>query len=189
MLNRNINSIIYQSYIKLGELTYDIAKKSEEGFSGTKALNALWQKAINIDNLLFTIVENAEVVDNEVYRIVGVSDSDVNKMLACLESISGIKDYPIAPFLVSRDVTKLSIAGEGTSGSPGTNGVSSYMAVVFAADAIGTDISTSPSPFRPYIAFKTSTAPIPITPSTFTGLWVRYIGADGTQGPPGEDGD
>jgi hypothetical protein len=188
MLNRNINSIIYQSYIKLGELTYDIAKRSEEGFTGTKALDALWKRAINIDNLLFSIVENAEVVDNEIYRIVGVPDSDINKMLACLESLSGIKDYPVAPFLISRHVTKLSIAGEGTSGAPGSNGVSCYNAVVFATDALGTGMSTTPSQLRPYIAFKTSTNPIPINPATFAGLWVRYIGTDGIQGLPGVDG-
>ena len=188
MLNRNINSIIYQSYIKLGELTYEIAIKSEEGFTGTKALNALWQRAIHIDNLIFTIVENAEVVDNEVYRIVGVPDADVNKMLACLESLSGIKDYPVAPWGIGRNVTKLSVAGEGTSGAPGSNGVSSYNAVVFATDAIGTGMSTTPSQLRPYIAFKTSPNPIPINPATFTGLWVRYIGVDGLPGPPGDDG-
>ena len=185
MLDRNINSIIYQSYIRLGQLTYDIAKKSEEGFTGTKALNALWQRAINIDNLLFTIVENAVVVDNEVDEIVGVSDSDVNKMLACLVSLSGIKDYPVNPWGISRSITKLSVAGEGTSGAPGSNGVSSYNAVVFATDAIGTGMSTTPSQLRPYIAFKTSTNPIPINPATFAGLWVKYIG---DQGLPGEDG-
>jgi hypothetical protein len=188
MLNRNINSIIYQSYIKLGELTYEITLKSKEGFTGTKALNALWLRAIDIDNLLFTIVENAEVVDNEVYRIVGVPDADVNKMLACLESLSGIKNYPVAPFLVSRNVTKLSIAGEGSSGTPGVNGVSSYTAVVFAVDAIGTGMSTTPSPSRPYIAFKTSTQPIAIVPATFAGLWVKYIGDPGIPGNDGVDG-
>ena len=188
MLDRNINSIIYQSYIKLGELTYEIAIKSEEGFTGTKSLNALWARAIHIDNLLFTIVENAEVKDNEVYRVVGVPDSDVNKMLSCLSSLSGIKDYPVAPWGISRSITKLSVAGEGTSGAPGSNGVSCYNAVVFATDAIGTGMSTTPSPSRPYIAFKTSPNPIPITPATFAGLWVRYIGTDGVEGPPGEDG-
>jgi hypothetical protein len=188
MLNRNINSIIYQSYIKLGDLSYEIARKTEEGFAGNKALNCLWERLVKIDNLLYTIVENAEVVDNSVYRIVNVSDADINKLLSCLVQVVEITDYPIAGFLISRNVTKLSIAGQGTTGSPGSNGVSSYNAVVFAADSSGTDFSTTPSLTRPYVAFKTSNSIIPLTPSTFTGLWVKYIGDTGIAGVDGNDG-
>jgi hypothetical protein len=100
MLNRNINSIIYQSYIKLGDLSYEIARKTEEGFAGNKALNCLWERLVKIDNLLYTIVENAEVVDNSVYRIVNVSDADINKLLSCLVQVVEITDYPIAGFLI-----------------------------------------------------------------------------------------
>jgi hypothetical protein len=188
MLNRNINSIIYQSYQKLGELGYKIARNSSEGLMGTKHLNALYDRAIQIDNLLYTIVENAEVQGNSIYRVIGVSDSDINKLLSCLEQLSGIHDYPVAPFAISKNITKLSIAGVGTQGAPGQNGVSSYNAVVFAEDDQGLGLSTTPHPTRPYIAFKTSTALIPITPATFTGLWVRYIGTAGPDGEDGEDG-
>lgn len=189
MLDRNINSIIYQSYIKLGDLSYEIALKSQEGFTSTKALDALWQKLIQIDNLLYTITENAEVVNNQIYRIVGVDDVDINKMLACLVKLSCITNYPAAPFLIGPDVTKLSVSAEGSTGSPGSNGVSAYMAIAFADDAIGTNMSSSPSPTRKYVAFKSSTALIPFTTATFAGLWVKYIAEDGQQGVPGQDGE
>lgn len=189
MRNRNENSIISQSYIKLGEVGYTISNNSREGLDGEKSQDKLWDQLININRYLKLISDVIEIKDNKVYRTVGISDIDYNKILSCLESYAEINDYPVdSAFPFKTCSTSIIGAGNGIQGPPGTNGVSAYNAVVFASDSFGTDFSSTPSPIRKYIAFKTSNTPIPIIHTSFSGLWVKYIGEDGAVGLPGTDG-
>lgn len=189
MLDRNINSIIYQSYIKLGELGLEISKNSEKGLEGTAFQTKLWNQAIMLDTYLDQILDHIEIKNNSVYRIIGITDLEMNNLLSCLKGVANINDFPIASFIPTKDITNISVGGgSGSQGTPGINGVSSYIAIVFASDNIGTGLSTTPNPSLPFIAFKTSTAPIPITPSSFTGLWVDFIGDNGTPGTNGSNG-
>lgn len=186
MLTRNINSIIYQSYIKLGEISSEITEKINDGIGG-RELDKLWTRAILIDQYLDVIANHIVVKNNSVYQILGITENEMNKLLSCLVEVSKITNFPVAPFLIVKDITTIS-SGSGAQGPPGNNGVSAYAAIAFAADTSGTDFSTSPSPTRPYVAFKSSNAPIALTPLTFAGLWVKYIGDNGNNGSNGEDG-
>src|SRR5688500_8697498 len=124
MLNRNINSIIYQSYIKLGDLAYDIAIRSQEGWTSTTKQNKDWLQLINLDNLLYTVEESVVVKDSQVYSVLGASESQLNRMLDCIEQISDIHDYPVHPWALGRNGCGLGIqVGSGAQGPPGTNGV------------------------------------------------------------------
>jgi len=187
MLNRNKESIISQSYAKLGELSYEIAKDSREGLDGNKAQDCKWLQLLKIDLYLDTILDFVEVQGNSIYRVIGISDDDFNKLLTCLEDVAGIHDYPIASFLVSRSVSQI-LGGIAPQGAPGTNGVSSYSAIAFASDASGTDFSTNPSPTRKYVAFVSSNANIPLVPSSFAGRFTKYIADDPIPGIPGIPG-
>lgn len=71
----------------------------------------------------------------------------------------------------------------GTPGTAGADGQSAYIYVRYAADAIGTDFSDTPSIGRKFIAVKNSTTAIasPIA-ADFTGLWAKYLGDDGAPG-------
>lgn len=189
MLDRNINSIIYQSYIKLGDIAYTLSENAKIGEEGTTAQNKLWNKAITLSETLDTIAEHIEVQNNVVYRLIGMTDAEMNKLLACLKEVSGIYDFPVAPFIPVANLSEIFISGGGSgSGQPGLNGASSYTAIVFATDNIGTGLSTVPDVSRRFIAFKTSTAPIPLVSSSFTGLWVEYFGQNGANGINGTNG-
>lgn len=177
MLNRNVDSIIYQSYIRLGTLTYKIATESEAGTISTKEENILWQQALLIFSVLDVIEDSIVVQNNSVYQLRGITIQEMNKLLSLLVAGAGIFDFPVAPFIPIKSVTSI-IAG-GPPGAPGAQGTSAYSAIVFASDSLGTGLSTVPSPSLPYVAFKTSSSPIPLVPSSFTGLWVYYFGAVG----------
>lgn len=187
MIDRNINSIIYQSYIKLGEIGLNISKNANKGEEGTIIQKKLWNQAIKIDSYLDEILDHIEVKDNSVYRVIGITEDEINQLLSCLRITANIDDFPVASFIPTKDVSQISL-GSGSQGTPGVNGVSAYNAVVFASDTNGTGFSTTPSPSLPYVAFKTATAPIPLTLSSFTGLWVKFIGDNGSNGVAGANG-
>lgn len=180
MLNRNINSIIYQSYIKLGSLTYKLAINAEGGIEGTKEQKGLWQKALLIDNILDTIGDHIVVKNNSVYQLRGITVAEMNKLLSILVEGSGIFDYPVAPFIPVKDIT--SVIGGGAPGGLGPPGLSAYTTIAFASDTSGTGLSTTPDVSLQYVAFKTSSTPIPFITSSFTGLWVKYVGPTGSGG-------
>lgn len=180
MLNRNINSIIYQSYIKLGSLAYKLAINAEGGLEGTKEQKGLWHKALLIDNILDTIGDHIVVKNNSVYQLRGITVAEMNKLLSILVEGSGIFDYPVAPFIPVRDVSIVS--GGGTPGGPGPAGLSAYTTIAFASDTSGTGLSAVPDISLPYVAFKTSNTPIPFITSSFVGLWVKYVGPTGPGG-------
>ncbi len=187
MLNRNIDSILYQSYIKLGDIAFDIAKNAEAGLADTKEQKDLWNQAIIIYSYLECIGNHTDVVDGSVYRILNIEVVEMNKLLSCLVEISEIYDYPVAPFIPQISSDQI-VIGAGLPGNPGTNGTNAYNSVAYAADDTGTDFSAVPDPSRPYVAFKTSTSPIPFLVTSFTGLWVKFIGDDGADGDDGNDG-
>ncbi len=73
--------------------------------------------------------------------------------------------------------------------SKGADGASAYNYVAFASDTSGTGFSLSPGSGLNYVAFKSTTSPISSPQaSDFTGLWKRYVGADGAAGAAGADG-
>jgi hypothetical protein len=185
MLERNIDSIIYQAYIKLGDLAYEISVNSKAGLEGTQEQKKLWNRAIAIYIYLEVIENHIEVVNNSVYRIINIEIVEMNKFLACLKELAKIEDYPEAAFIPTVQVPQV-IVTNGSNGDKGDPGVSSYTAIAYASDNIGTDFSATTGN---YIAFKTSTSPIPFIVSSFAGLWKKYVGEDGDNGIDGEDGE
>lgn len=189
MLNRNIDSIIYQSYKRLGEIGLQLSEHAERGLDGTRENNELWNKGIIILNLLNTVDNHIEVKNNNtVYRIVNITVQEVNELLAQLIIYSDITNFPIAPFIPTKNVSEI-ILGNVIQGPAGTNGVSAYFSIAFAEDNTGANFSATPSPARPFIAFKSANVPIPFEVSSFTGLWVRFFGNDGNDGNDGDDGN
>ena len=69
----------------------------------------------------------------------------------------------------------------GDPGTPGTDGANAYLYIRYASDDQGTDFSATPAISRKYIGVKTTDEAIE-TPSAadFTGLWVKFLGDDGT---------
>lgn len=186
MLNRNIDGIIYESYVKLGEIAYQISKNMKVGNDNTRKQKELISRGIYVYSYLTTIGEHIEVVNNSVYQLRDITEVEMNKLLVCLSEAAEITDLPIAPGVLR--YPKKRIATSTVPGPAGQNGVSAYVAVVYAEDASGTNISVTPDVSRPYIAIKTSTSPIPINASAFTGLWRLYIGTTGATGSGGADG-
>jgi hypothetical protein len=187
MLNRNIDSIIYQGYIKLGKIGYELANNASKGLEGTKNQKLLWNRAIYLDALLDEISDHIEVVDNSVYRIIGITEQEMNSLLSCLKETSEIYDFPVAPFIPSKDLSKIT-AGAALQGIAGQNGVNAYIAVGFAEDSSGTNFTTSPTITTTHVAFKTNTAPISLVAASFSGLWVGIKGNNGTNGTNGING-
>lgn len=78
------------------------------------------------------------------------------------------------------DPTKWAVylpAGEaGADGADGADGASSYTAIAYADDDLGTGFTMTFDPSKDYIAIKTSAFPIPETPEQFAGLWKYYAG-------------
>ena len=69
----------------------------------------------------------------------------------------------------------------GEDGDDGDDGQSAYVYVRYASDDQGTDFSDAPAITRKYIAIKTTTEPIAEpAASDFTGLWMKFLGDDGT---------
>lgn len=178
MLNRDIDSIIYQSYIKLGSLTYQISKDADDGLVGDASIKEMWRKALIIYSVLDVIEDSIVVQNNSVYQIRGITEQEMNKLLSLLIGCSGIFDFPVAPFIPVKDISQI-IINNGLPGLPGNDGTSSYTSIVFASDTMGTGLSATPDPSLPYIAFKSSSSPIPFLPASFVGLWVKFVGADG----------
>lgn len=69
----------------------------------------------------------------------------------------------------------------GTPGEDGDDGQSAYVYIRYASDSQGTDFSAAQSASLKYIAIKATTEPIEEpAASDFAGLWVKYLGDDGT---------
>ena len=58
----------------------------------------------------------------------------------------------------------------------GADGASSYTAIAYADDDLGTGFTMTFDPSKDYIAIKTSASPIPENPAQFAGLWKYYAG-------------
>lgn len=190
MINRNIDSILSQSYYKLADIAYQLAINSTAGLEGTANQKSLWNKAISIDQILETVFNNIEIQNGLFYRTLGATDEEINKFLSVLIELTEIYDYPVVLYLPN--YSSIINIGTGNQGQPGADGSSSYSAIAFATDNTGAGFSASPDVSRPYVAFKTSNAPIPMIAASFAGLWVKYIGdagADGNDGADGEDGN
>jgi len=61
-------------------------------------------------------------------------------------------------------------------GADGEDGASSYTAIAYADDDLGTGFTMSFDPDKDYIAIKTSASPIPENPAQFADLWKYYAG-------------
>ncbi len=62
----------------------------------------------------------------------------------------------------------------------GDDGATAYLYVGYASDNSGTGFSLTPSPALPYIALKQSSSALTPIASDFAGLWVKFLGTDGT---------
>lgn len=107
MLNRDINSIIYSSYIKLGTISYELAKNANSGLIGGKEEKILWRQAIIIYNLLYVISNHIVVESNQVKSLRGITIQEMNKILATLKDVARITDLPIASFIPSKVITQI----------------------------------------------------------------------------------
>ena len=68
------------------------------------------------------------------------------------------------------------LGADGAPGANGTDGASSYTAIAYADDDLGTGFTMTFDPSKDYIAIKTSASPIPENPAQFAGLWKYYAG-------------
>lgn len=186
MINRNIDSILSQSYFKLADIAYQLAINSTAGLEGTANQKSLWNKAILIDQILETVFNNIEIQSGLFYRTLGATDEEINVFLSRLIELTEIYDYPVPLFLPNFN-TIINV-GIGNQGPAGNNGVSSYTSIAFATNNSGAGFSATPDISRPFVAFKTSTSPIPFIAASFAGLWVQFIGAAGADGNDGIDG-
>jgi microcystin-dependent protein len=181
MLDRNIDSIIYQSYIKLGEIALKLAENADN--EGTLQQKNLWNKAIRIDSLLDTILDSVEIVNNKVYRTINIEDKEINKFLNCLKDVAEIYDFPIAPFIPSKDPSKIISGQNGTDGAAGANGVNAYVYIAFGDDTNGTGFTLINNDAKDYMAILTTSTPLtPPLVGNFTGLWFKRRGATGPIG-------
>lgn len=110
MLNRDINSIIYSSYIKLGDISYQLAKNANIGLIGVKEEKLLWKQAIMMYNLLYVISNHIIVTNNQVTSLRGITIQKMNKILSTLKNVAKITDLPIASFIPSKVITQIVIA-------------------------------------------------------------------------------
>ena len=144
MLDRHIGSIIYQAYIRLGELAYEVTLNSNDGLDSTKDQKVLWAKAIYLSSLLDTIEEHVEIVNSVVYRIINITIPEMNSILSCIKEVSGIYDFPIAPFLpnnTSSVFVGTSFKGDkgdkGDKGSKGDIGLGTdFQAVLYSTNPV-----------------------------------------------------
>lgn len=187
MLNRNIDSIIYQSYLKLGDIALSISKNIKIGNDNTRKQKDLYNKGILVYSYLKVIGDHIVVKDNSVYQLRDITEAEMNKLLVCLAEAADINNYPVIAGILQ--FPKKTVISSGAAGPTGANGTSAYVAVVFAEDTNGTNLSIVPDISRPYLAVKTSTSPIPLVAATFTGLWVNYFGENGANGNNGVDGE
>lgn len=187
MLNRHIDSIIYQSYLKLGELAYILTTNSKNGLEATREQKALWNKAIYISSLLDVVTDQIELQNGVFYRLIGTTVAEMNQLLACLKDVAEIYNYPVAPFLPG-NLSRINLGGA-FQGAPGANGSSSYIAVGFAESNTGTNFTSTPTGSTTHVAFKASTSPIVLQSSSFTGLWIPIAGVGGEDGTDGVDGE
>lgn len=186
LLDKDINSIIYQSYIKLGDIAYELAQNAQCGLSTDAEERVLWEQAFIIDAVLDTIGDHIVIQNNSVYELRDITIQEMNKFLYVLKDKAGIYDFPVAPFLPVKDISQVSIGS--TPGPPGANGVNAYSTIAFASDNVGTGLSSTNDGSLQYVSFKTSTTPIPFTQASFTGTWVKFVGANGNNGSGGTSG-
>lgn len=70
----------------------------------------------------------------------------------------------------------------GAAGAAGTNGTSQYFFVGYADDNTGAGFTLTFNAAKTYIATLVKSVATPPLVGEFAGLWVRYIGTDGTNG-------
>ncbi len=123
MVNRNIDSIIYQATIKLGDICSSLAKNDLAGVEEeTSSQNKLWQKAINVYSILKVINDKIELSNNLYYRSLGITDDELNTLLAKLVNIANIVNYPIVSSLLVGSVPIILTGLPGNNGDKGDKG-------------------------------------------------------------------
>ncbi len=102
MLNPRTQQIIYQSYIKVGDLSYKICCNLAKGKDYTDRQKEYYYKGIQILRILRRLLVHVRIEDNKLvlYRI---TDLEVNQLIACLIKLGDLDKYPIPTNITPTD--------------------------------------------------------------------------------------
>ena len=140
MLNRNLDSIIAQSYVELGDLSLRLVRNHEAGLEGSKRQEALWNRAASVRILLKGLESRAR----QEFTV-------VNKLLSCLVKLSNINDFPAAPVLFNniKPSVFFKTGAEGAAGTAGADGDDANI-VVNEGDGEVAVVETAPGGVKTY---------------------------------------
>lgn len=129
-------------------------------------------------------------LDNELDLIVKNIASLGGKFIKEFPPISQVEEYSrffkeTSPG-VYQEFIKINNEYRNLGGGTSYSSSGKYLYIAYAEDSSGTGYSTTPAASRAYIALLVSDAPISSpAASDFTGLWVKFVGNDGTGIPTG----
>lgn len=140
MLNRDLNSIIAQSYVRLGDNALRLVRNHEAGLEGSKRQEALWNETASVRILLKGLESRAR----QEFTV-------VNKLLSCLVKLSNINDFPAAPVLFN-NIKPSVFFNAGATGNTGVAGADGSDAdiVVVEGDGEVEVIETAPGGVKTY---------------------------------------
>lgn len=185
MLLNNAIEIINSARLELGEIGLQITRNQQNGLNYTEEQKALESRLLWTYVILKVLDPILTIENDEITKILGDYDHEkINRMLLCLRSVSGASRKPLLSKILNPIGSRLP---GGAAGSPGAAGANAYVYVGYADDDAGTGYSTSPTG-KTYIAIKNSTVSLTPTAATFSGLWVKFVGEDGTEGDAGAAG-
>lgn len=178
IVNRDITSIISQSYSELGKISLLVGRNEQNGFDTSKNQKELITRGIQIERLLKVVLDHTSFNDQGQFeRLLRCTPEEINTFLKCLVKITDIQDYPVAPLLFHK--VKPRIISEGNTGNTGPQGPPGSDAVVNVIPDTGEDeISVEEEVISGVRTFKLSFSPYvaPIMSVAIQGTKIYEIG-------------
>lgn len=121
VVNRDITSIISQSYAELGRLSLEAGRNERNGFETSKKQEEILRKGVFVRYLLKVVLDHTSFNDSGNFQyLLRCTPEEMNTFLMCLVKATDIQDYPVAPLLFHK--LKPRVLNQGNTGSVGPQG-------------------------------------------------------------------
>lgn len=142
MLDPQLRQRLAQGYVKLGDISYQLALNMKKGKDHVTSQKDLYQQGIKISILLKVLFRHVDFDLNGIPILYRITEVQVNRFVKCLVQLGDLNTYPIVPYIIP--TTKPIIITQGTQGSQGIAGTAGLDANIIVEILPGeTQISVS----------------------------------------------
>lgn len=141
MLDPQLKQKLAKTYVRIGEIGYQLALNLRKGKDHSKKQEELYEKGIKILQYFKILTRHIDATTTPP-TLYNITELQVNKMLRCIEKIGELDRIPVFPSALPNVKPSVIASGSaGTPGAPGADGTDANIIVEPAPGEEGIDVN------------------------------------------------